>query len=212
MLKKIYLSKFGIVISFFMRIFGSFFKPFMVYGYFDKPSKKFRQLTRISSTSIISDRHKVSIDDNVWIWHHSIIDGSNGVTIGKGTQIGAWVGIFSHSSHISIRLLGKNYIKFDRHERVGYTRSSVKIGEYVFIGAGAKILPGVTIGNGCLISAGAIVSKDIPDFSIVAGNPGQIIGEVGKLDLNFLTEEIVDDNYFDPEYLKAFLAREEGHD
>ena len=118
MLKKIYLSKFGIVISFFMRIFGSFFKPFMVYGYFDKPSKKFRQLTRISSTSIISDRHKVSIDDNVWIWHHSIIDGSNGVTIGKGTQIGAWVGIFSHSSHISIRLLGKNYIKFDRHERL----------------------------------------------------------------------------------------------
>ena len=135
MLKKIYLSKFGIVISFFMRIFGSFFKPFMVYGYFDKPSKKFRQLTRISSTSIISDRHKVSIDDNVWIWHHSIIDGSNGVTIGKDSNRGMGRN-FPPIAAIYQYALGKNYIKFDRHERVGYTRSSVKIGEYVFIGAG----------------------------------------------------------------------------
>ncbi len=54
----------------------------------------------------------------------------------------------------------------------------VKIGSNVNIGSNAMVLPGVTIGNNCLIAAGAVVTKDVPDGSVVAGNPGKVIGDV----------------------------------
>ncbi len=53
----------------------------------------------------------------------------------------------------------------------------VKIGDYSFIGTGSIVMPGVNIGRGCIIGAGTIVRGSIPDFSIVIGNPGQIIGD-----------------------------------
>ena len=159
--KKFYLSPFGRIISFFLSSVGRLFTPFMIYGYYDQGSGRFRRLTRISSTAVLGDKAKIAIGDNCWIWHHSILDGSNGITIGKGVQIGAWVGIFTHSSHVAIRLHGDDYLKVDKSERIGYIRGSVIIGDYTFIGAGAKILPGVVIGKGCIISAGAIVSKHI---------------------------------------------------
>ena len=54
---------------------------------------------------------------------------------------------------------------------------SVIIGDYVWIGYRAIVLPGVTIGNGAVVGAGAVVSKDVPPFTIVAGNPAHAIGE-----------------------------------
>lgn len=52
---------------------------------------------------------------------------------------------------------------------------SIVIGNDVWIGMGAKILPGVTIGNNVVVAAGAVVNKDIPDNSIVAGVPAKVI-------------------------------------
>ena len=51
----------------------------------------------------------------------------------------------------------------------------ITVGNNVFIGMRACILPGVTIGNNCIIGACALVTKDIPDNSIVGGNPAKII-------------------------------------
>lgn len=51
----------------------------------------------------------------------------------------------------------------------------VKIGDDVWIGSRAIILPGVSIGSGVIIGAGAVVTKDVPDWAIVAGNPANII-------------------------------------
>ena len=51
----------------------------------------------------------------------------------------------------------------------------VTIGNDVWIGARVIILPGVTIGNGCIIGAGAVVSKDIPDYSVAVGNPIRVV-------------------------------------
>lgn len=60
---------------------------------------------------------------------------------------------------------------------VGYSRvGRVDIGDDVFIGAGAIVLPNVRIGNKVVIGAGCIVSKDIPDNTVVVGNPARIIG------------------------------------
>lgn len=51
----------------------------------------------------------------------------------------------------------------------------VSIGERCFIGAGAVILPGVTIGNGSIVAVGSVVRRDVPDDCIVSGNPARIV-------------------------------------
>ena len=51
----------------------------------------------------------------------------------------------------------------------------VKIGDDVWIGGRVIILPGVTIGNGCIIGAGAVVTKDIPPYSVAVGVPAKVV-------------------------------------
>jgi len=52
------------------------------------------------------------------------------------------------------------------------------IGDRVWIGDKATILPGVTIGESCIVAANTVVTKDIPPFSLVAGNPARIIKQI----------------------------------
>ena len=54
----------------------------------------------------------------------------------------------------------------------------VRIGSGSWIGARAIILPGVTIGSRCLVAAGAVVSRDVPDDTLVAGNPAKVVREL----------------------------------
>ena len=57
----------------------------------------------------------------------------------------------------------------------GVNRSFVKIEDDCWIAANSVILSGVTVGKGSIVAAGAVVTKDVPPFSIVAGNPAQVI-------------------------------------
>jgi len=207
-MRALYFSFFGILISLAQNLYGLLVRPFMIYGYFDRSNGNYRKFTRISSTAVLIDRGNVSIADNVWIWHHSVIDGSCGVTIKEGVQIGIWVGIFTHSSHISLRLHGKDYIKIPRNKRIGYKRGHVEIGEYSFIGAGACILPGVTLGKGCVVSAGAVVTKSAPDYSVLAGNPARIIGNSFEMDKDYLEDVGIRESYFDQEKIVNYILNE----
>lgn len=59
---------------------------------------------------------------------------------------------------------------------LGYSKfGRIKIGNNVFIGADAIILPNVSIGNNVIVGAGCVVSKNIPDFSVVVGNPCRVV-------------------------------------
>lgn len=205
MLREIYLGPAGRIISFAMRMVAWFKRPFMAYGYRDRVSGSFRKLTRISSSAVLGDADRIAVGDSVWIWHYTIIDGSNGVTIGEGTQIGAWVGIFSHGSQVSVRLHGKDYISIPKEDRKGYVRASVTIGKFAFIGAGAKIMPGVSIGDGALIAAGAIVSCNVPDYGIARGSPAKVVGDVRKLDEKFWDDSDITQSYFDPRGRLAWI-------
>lgn len=63
-------------------------------------------------------------------------------------------------------------------QALGYSRvGHITIGNNVFIGADAIVLPNVTIGENVIIGAGAVVTKNIPDNSVVVGSPARIIGE-----------------------------------
>jgi len=185
-LRKIYLSPLARFVSLIQNFLSFFHKPFMVYGYKNKVIQKFQKHTRISSSAILMSRENINIDDHVWVWHYTIIDGTAGVKIGKGCHIGGYVGIFSHGSHNSLRYMGTEYIYTPYQERKGYIFGPIFIGEFSFVGAGSKILPGVNIGKNCIVASNAVVSSDVEDFQIVGGIPAKVIGDTRDVDKKFL--------------------------
>ena len=141
-------------------------------------------LTRVSNTTYIGNPEKFNVADNVFIGHFNFIDASNHIKIGEGCQITNYVSILTHSSHISIRLYGKQYTADDNH--VAYQKGSVEINEYCFIGPHSVIMPGTKIGKGSIVSAFSYVKGEFPEFSIIAGNPAKVVGDTRKLDEPYL--------------------------
>lgn len=201
LIEKVYRSSFGVYMSIIGNLIAKLHKPFMVYGFRDPATGRFQKYTRLSSNVTIMNRKNLRIGDHVWVWHHSILDATEGIEIGEGCQIGAWVGIFSHGSENSIRLLGKQFVHINNAERFGYTRGAVKIGDYSFVAAGSIILPGTTIGKGSLIAAGSVVSGSIPDFSIVVGSPGIVKARTTDKDKRFFRNHDFSETYYDSEAL-----------
>lgn len=82
----------------------------------------------------------------------------------------------------------------------------IKVGDNVFIGMNAVIMPGVTIGDDCIVAAGAVVVRDVPPGSIVGGVPGKVLGTVedywGKV-----APTVVKMRHLDPEQRRDFLER-----
>lgn len=92
------------------------------------------------------------------------------ITIGDNCLIAQFVSIIA-SNH------GQDRDKPIRVQPWDTTKHSVTIGDDVWIGAHAVVLPGVTIGRGSIIGAGSVVTVDIPEFCIAAGVPARVIGE-----------------------------------
>lgn len=76
-------------------------------------------------------------------------------------------------------MIHTNNHDYDHGECIPYGKQNiikpVTIKDFVWCGANVIILSGVTIGEGCVIGAGSVVTKDIPDYAIAAGNPAQVI-------------------------------------
>jgi serine acetyltransferase len=83
----------------------------------------------------------------------------------------------------------------------------VKIGAYSFLGAGSIVLPGVTIGKGCLIAAGTIVGKDVPDFSVVVPS-GEIRARTTDLDRRFFRTHDFSETYYDSQALAEVTSKD----
>jgi acetyltransferase-like isoleucine patch superfamily enzyme len=141
---------------------------------------------RIGNTSFIDHSNKLLIEDLVYIGHYNFIEASNGIKLGKGCQITSYVNLTSHSSHQSIRLYGSNYSKVSDH--IGYERGPIEIGEFTFVGPFSVIMPSTKIGKGCVVAAHSYVKGDFPDYSLIAGNPAKVVGDVREKD-NALLEE-----------------------
>lgn len=108
-----------------------------------------------------------------------------GIKIGTGSGIGANAQIRGELTIGDNVLMGPDVVilttnhRFDRLDipigRQGNIDEPVSIGNDVWIGQRAMIMPGVNIGNGCIIAAGAVVTKDVPDYAIVGGVPAKVI-------------------------------------
>lgn len=91
-------------------------------------------------------------------------------TIGKNVTITTGTKIINH-----FPVLSSNGV-------TEYKMGDISIGDNVFIGMNSLIIKPVTIGNGAVIGAGSVVTKDIPDNTIVGGNPAKVIGKVEESD------------------------------
>ncbi|KAK9782697.1 putative Zn(2)-C6 fungal-type domain-containing protein [Seiridium cardinale] len=111
--------------------------------------------------------YNISIGDNVFIGRNCTVLDACSVTIGKNVYIGPNVSIFTAT------------LSTDPGKRGGSKSSQVgrkiMIEDDAWIGGGAIILPGRRIGKGSTVAAGSVVTKDVPNFVITAGNPSQII-------------------------------------
>lgn len=159
----------------------------MIWGY-RCATGAWRPRTRMSDTVFIYHPDRLSVADNVFVWHYTILDGTGGLEIGEGTQVGAWVGVFTHSSHLAIRLYGRHYHEVPEDEKQAFEVRPVRIGRFVFVAAGSTILPGATIGDGALIAAGSVVKGDVAPFAIMAGNPARPVGSTRSLDERYLSD------------------------
>ena len=110
------------------------------------------------------------------------------VIIGDHTRVGLHntiIGPVDIGSHVNlaqgITVTALNHNFSDANKRIdeqGVSTSPVTIEDDVWIGANAVILPGVTIGEHCVVAAGAVVTKDVPPHSLVAGVPAKVIKKI----------------------------------
>lgn len=112
----------------------------------------------------IRDGRNLTIGDNTTVGHRVILDARSGLTIGRNVNFSteACVWTLQHDP---------------RSPEFGSHGGPVTIDDYAWISCRAIVLPGVTIGEGAVIAAGAVVTKDVAPYEIVGGIPAAKIGE-----------------------------------
>lgn len=108
--------------------------------------------------------HNVRIGRNVIVMPGCLMMSAGGITIEDGAMIAA-----------NVQLISNNH---DLYERQVITCRPVRIGTNAWIGAGATILPGVTIGDNAVVGAASVVTRDVAPDTIVAGNPARVIKHI----------------------------------
>lgn len=137
-------------------------------------AKKRKSIGSISSTSKLGIScnlcypNNIFIHDYVSIGPNSYINAKGKVIIRDGVIIGPYCRIITSNHNYNKKIKS---IPYDNIDFIG----DVVINEGVWIADSVMILPGVTIGKGAIVGAGSVVSKDVPDYAIVAGNPAKII-------------------------------------
>lgn len=112
----------------------------------------------------VFDPRNITIGEGTIVGYACFMDGRDKVKIGNHTDIASEVMIYSQEHDLSSA-------DFTAHG------APVSIGNYVFIGPRAIILPGITIGDRAVVAAGAVVTKNVEPGMIVGGVPAKVIGE-----------------------------------
>jgi UDP-2-acetamido-3-amino-2,3-dideoxy-glucuronate N-acetyltransferase len=148
----------------------------------------------------LADVQSLSIGDNTQVWQFAIIlKGAtigidcninchtfieNDVVIGNRVTVKAGVYIWDGIEIADDVFIGPNVTfvndKYPRSKQYPDAFQKTKINQAVSIGAAATILGGIEIGEFALIAAGSVVTKNVPAYSLVKGNPGKVVGKVDK--------------------------------
>lgn len=117
--------------------------------------------------SVNGDYSKFKIDNTSHLKSDTIIECSGGVSIGKYFHTGRGLTIFS----INHNYKDAEAIPYDNK----IIDKPVVIKDFVWCGANVTIVPGVIIGEGVIIASGCVVTKDVPDYAIIGGNPHNVL-------------------------------------
>jgi len=118
----------------------------------------------------------ITIGRNCFIGEFNVIRGQGGVTIGNDVYTGPMV-----------KIVAVNHVFDDLQRPIreqGITAQGIVIEDDVWLGAGVTVVDGVTIGRGSIIGAGAVVTTDIPPYSIAVGIPAKPVKDRRQLDNN----------------------------
>ncbi len=138
----------------------------------------FRKRIKMGTKVIISEMvtlkfpERISIGNRSFLGKGTFIQGSGTVDIGEDVLIGPYCKIWSSNHAFSTTKKPIN--------QQGHTFKNVTIGSDVWLGTGVIVLSGCKIGNGSIIAAGSVVTKDVPEYVIVGGNPAHVIKERDK--------------------------------
>lgn len=126
------------------------------------------------------------VDESFSMFPPFYTDCGKNITVGKNVFINAGCK-FQDQGGIILKdgaLIGHNVVlatlnhSFDPEDRATTYPSPIIIGKNVWIGANATVLPGITIGDGAIVAAGAVVTKDVPSNTVVGGVPAKIIRKI----------------------------------
>lgn len=117
---------------------------------------------RILTPFICDFGNRVTFGKNVFINHSAILSASGGIEFEDGVAVAP-----------GVRIATINHDFNERHTK--YTYGKVTIGKNAWIGMNVTICPGVRIGKYAVVAAGAVVTKDIPDYAVAGGVPAKII-------------------------------------
>ena len=107
----------------------------------------------------------ISIYEGTWIGPKCYMHGAGGIYIGENVGIGPCVKILTSSHKLDQEVVMDGELEFKQ----------VVLHDGCDIGIGSIILPGVTVGEGAVVGAGSVVTKDVPDYEIWAGNPARFM-------------------------------------
>ena len=114
--------------------------------------------------------YNIEIGENFFANHNTVILDCAKVIFGNNVLVGPNCGFYT---------AGHPFDQDERNQGLEYAYP-IRIGDSVWIGAGAQICPGVTIGNNVIIGCGSIVIRDIPDNSVAVGNPCRVTRTLGS--------------------------------
>ncbi|HUO79663.1 MAG TPA: acyltransferase [Steroidobacteraceae bacterium] len=131
-------------------------------------------LKRLGSGAVLQDGLWITNPELVSIGSHCNFGRRVFITGGGGVSIGDWVGL---GPDVKIWSVNHRFADPERPWQLqGWDKSPVVIEDDVWLGANVFVMPGVTVGRGAIVSAATVLTKSVPPYAIVAGNPGRVIG------------------------------------
>lgn len=123
---------------------------------------------------------RIVVGSRTYVGDDCLLSSSVGIEIGPDSLIAHGVQIFDNDSHpVEVEARKADYAAVLRGgERQPIAGAPIRIGAHTWIGFGAIILKGVTIGEGSVVGAGSVVTRDVPAFSVAAGNPAVVIKDL----------------------------------
>lgn len=135
----------------------------------------YSKLLKLSESSSVSGSNNISHPQNIEVGENSYINGGGEIVASPNAKIK-----IGNNCLISYRV----HMRTEAHcyksqnkliNQQGHYEANIIIEDDVWVGFGAQIMAGVTLHTGCVVGAGAVVTKDVPEYAVVGGSPARII-------------------------------------